>query len=56
MMKEKTSNDNNNTNNDSNPEKKDKNENIIKDQNYYSQEVKKFMNINSKDSVYLEKN
>ena len=48
-MKEKASNGNN-------PENNDKNENIIiKDQNYYNQEVKKFMNINSKDSIYLEK-
>lgn len=54
-MKEKTPNDNNNTINDNNPENKDKNENIIKDQKYYNQEVKKFMNINSKDSAYLEK-
>jgi len=46
-MKEKT-NDINSINDNNNPE------NIIKDQNYYSNQAKIFMNINSKDEKYLE--
>lgn len=46
-MKEKT-NDINSINDNNNPE------NIIKDQNYYSNQARIFMNINSKDEKYLE--
>ena len=57
-LKEEEKKENNNTINNSNKENKNEdkaNENIIKDQKYYNEQVKIFMNINLKDPKYVEK-